>query len=395
MRLFFIILFSIIYADLSFSQTASALSNNSDTILNHVSEKLRSLQTLRYTNTRELNYASNNYHYISKWTGFYDFESNDSLIGFKYQVEDSATKDIFNGTEYFTLNKKAKTIEIIDHPQKDALSAFSVFYNSIITFRNVLPLLILDKTLNKSVADTSISGTAYILITINMGKKRIQYLGNGFDAMTTPYDLIYKIAVQKNTYLPYEVLQRNAGKDFIKTTFENIEIKPAALPKMSWYYSTFMNDYAKAVDTGTLLHLLPVGSMAPGWNLKSYNNNRIVSLTDLKGKVILLDFWIKNCGACIESSPHLNDLQTKFGKTGFEIVSINSYDSKEDVNWFCNKYDIKYPVVINGEAVAKNYGVSAFPTFLLINKAGKIIYVQDGYDSSVKREIERLIQNSL
>lgn len=106
----------------------------------------------------------------------------------------------------------------------------------------------------------------------------------------------------------------------------------------------------------------------------------------------MLDFWIKNCGPCIQSVPHLNNLQSKFKNKEFSLVSINSYDSKEDVIWFCDKFKVNYPVLLNGKSVAEEYGVSGFPSIILIDKKGKIFYSTAGFD---QLEIEKLILNVL
>ena len=364
-------------------------------MLNKVSKELRSINSIKYDHTRELNYSSENYHNISKWAAYYDFQASDSLIGFKYQIDDSASKQIFNGTEKFDLDDNAKTIEVNDSPTKKSFGNLSALYNSMVTLRNILPLIINDESATKSISDTSVNNNLYNLITINIGKRRIQNFGEGFDLMKTRYNFIYKIIVDKNTFLPFEVLQANdINSDFIKTTFTGIHINSNPPSESSWYYSTYLNSYKIAGDA-VARPLLSNGSISPDWKLKVYNENKMLQLNDLKGSVILLDFWIKNCGPCILSVPHLNRLKDKFKGKNFKIVSINSYDSKEDVKWFYDKHKLTYTVLMNGKDVAGKYGVSGFPTFFIVDKAGKIIYAHAGYGTSVQSEIEAIIKNSL
>jgi len=214
-----------------------------DSILNIVSQNLKLLKNIKYNNTRELSYSSENYHYISKWLVYNDFQSKDTITGFKYQIDDSTSKQIYNGTEKFYLDKKNNTIQINNHPDKESFKNISPLYNSITTLKNVLPVLINRKAAIKSLADTSINTKSYFLITFNIGKYRIQNLGNGFDSMTTKYNFIYKIIIDKNNYLPFEVLQINdSNNDFIKTNFTNIETDINAPSELSWYYSTYSND---------------------------------------------------------------------------------------------------------------------------------------------------------
>jgi len=375
------------------NQNSSAASPN--VILDKVSKKLDSLKNIRYNNTRELNYSSENYHNETSWTEYLDFESADTIIGFKYQIDDSTSQQFFNGTEKFELNKKAKTIELNDHPIRKLFGSISAFYNSIITLRNVLPALINDETATKTLSDTIINKKSYSIITINIYKRRIQNLGRGFDAMQTKNNFIYKIIIDPNTDLPFIVLQQNdTNDDFIKTTFTHIETNVSVPPELTWYYSSYTNEY-KPAEEKAAPQLLPVGSPAPGWKLQLYNEAKMVALDDLKGKVVLVDFWIKNCGPCIASVPHLNELQKKFADKNFEIMSINSYDPEKDIKWFCDKHKVAYNVLLNGKEVAQRYGVSAFPTMFVIDKKGKIIYAAAGYDETIEKKIEQSVADAL
>jgi thiol-disulfide isomerase/thioredoxin len=155
-----------------------------------------------------------------------------------------------------------------------------------------------------------------------------------------------------------------------------------------------MNTYALTGDA-VAQQLLPNGSISLDWQLKVYDESTMLRLNELKGNVVLLDFWIKNCGPCIQSVPHLNELNNKFTDKNFKLISINSYDAKEDVKWFYDKHKIKYTVLMNGKEVATSYGVSSFPTIFILDKTGKIIYSHAGYDASVQSAIEAVIENSL
>lgn len=395
MRLHLIALLLLIKSSFLFSQDIIPLYVNPDSVLIKVSQTLNDLRDIKYENTRELNYSSENYHNLSTWTVYYDFSSKDTLIGFKYQITDSSVKQIFNGTEKFDIDMKNKTISVNDHPDKEAFNGLSALYNSIITIKNVLPLLIVDKAAIKYVSDTILNNTHYTVVNINIGKRRIQNLGSGFDLMTTKYNFIYRIIIDKNNFLPIEVIQtNNLNSDFLKTSFTRLETNTASPTELSWYYSTYTNEY-KPAEKEIIEQLLSNGALAPDWELKTYNDNKAIFLSKLKGQVILLDFWIKNCGPCIQSVPHLNELQNKFKDKNFKLISINSYDSKEDINWFCNKHKINYMVLMNGKSVAKEYRVSGFPTFFIIDKSGKIIYSHVGYDTSKQLEIEQVINDAL
>jgi thiol-disulfide isomerase/thioredoxin len=131
----------------------------------------------------------------------------------------------------------------------------------------------------------------------------------------------------------------------LKTSFTSIDTNATSPTELSWYYSSYTKEY-KPVKKNTAGVLLSNGTLAPDWKLETYNNNKTISLSNLKGQIILLDFWIKNCGPCIQSVPYLNELQNKFKDKNFKLISVNSYDSKEDISWFCNKHNT---VLMNGK----------------------------------------------
>jgi len=376
----------------TFSQNTVSNQQEAISILQKSSNKLNSLSTIGYDLKRELNYASENYHNISEWSCYFNFDSTNTTIGFKYQIVDSTSNDFFNGTEKFELNKPSKTIQINNNPKKKDFKSLSYLYNSIVTLRNILPLIISEQNSTKTVSDTIIDNHPYEVVTINIGKRRIQNLGEGFDAMQTKSNFIYKITIDKINNMPIEVLQKNdLNDDFIKTNFTNINIAPNQPTENSWYYSTYIDEYKQAKQK-EISPLISVGSIALDWTLPLYNKNENISLFGLRGKVILLDFWFKNCGPCIESVPHLNAINEKFKNKKFEILSINTWDSKKDIGWFCNKHKVTYQVLMNGKDIAEKYGASGFPTVILLDKQGKVLYSATGFDYS---KIENLIEKAL
>jgi thiol-disulfide isomerase/thioredoxin len=366
--------------------------NIADSVLQKMADKLKSLKTVSYDLKRELNYPSEHYHNEMAWTSYFDFQSADTMIGFKYQIEDETAKQVFNGTEKFELDKKEKTIQLNIKPDQKSFSGNSCFYNSIITLKNALPLIIADKSITKTVSDTTIKDKTCYLVNLFFGKRRIRNLGNGFDAMTTKSNLIYRIIMDKKTDLPVEVVQANdADQDFIRTSFTNIDTNSPLPSELSWYYSTYVNEY-KPTGQKDLPQLITPDSYAPEWTLPLYNKNENIALHNLKGEVILLDFWIKNCGPCIASVPHLNALQEKFGNRKFEIIGINSYDPKEDVGWFCNKHKPDYRILMRGKEIAEKYGVTGYPTIVLLDKTGKVLYAGGILE---KPAMEHMIEKAL
>jgi thiol-disulfide isomerase/thioredoxin len=128
-------------------------------------------------------------------------------------------------------------------------------------------------------------------------------------------------------------------------------------------------------------------------NFVSVKAMRILSfvLRRLKGKVVLLEFWIKNCGYCVGAVPELNALAAKYNKQQFQIVGINSHDTKEDIANFYQRTKPVFKTVLDNKRVTTGYGVQAFPTVVLIDQKGVVLYSGD-FDAG---RIDQLIKDSL
>jgi len=136
--------------------------------------------------------------------------------------------------------------------------------------------------------------------------------------------------------------------------------------------------------------LLTRGSIAPDWNL-NLTNGKKVSLSQLKGKVVLMDFYFIGCHSCMEALASLNNLYEKYKDKRFVIASITARDKLKSVVEFDKNHHIKYPSYVNGAEVVKSYHVEAFPTFYFIDKEGKVAEVTLGYDKDFEANATSII----
>jgi thiol-disulfide isomerase/thioredoxin len=127
---------------------------------------------------------------------------------------------------------------------------------------------------------------------------------------------------------------------------------------------------------------------APNFSLKTLGGQEI-TLSDLRGKVVLLDFWATWCGPCKESIPHLVQIYKSNQDKGFELIgmSMDKIGEADTVRHFVRSMDIPYPVIMTPDDVARNYGIKGLPTTVLIDKEGKIREKIVGFNSSVAREM--------
>lgn len=136
-----------------------------------------------------------------------------------------------------------------------------------------------------------------------------------------------------------------------------------------------------------------VGKPAPDFQLKTLDG-KSVSLAELKGQVVVLDFWASWCPPCIESLPHLGKLyQEKQGK-GVKVFAVNVAEDKAKVETFLKSKNVTVPVLLDSKGdAAKKYNVTSLPQTVIIGKDGTVkkVFVGLGADSfeQIRNEIAR------
>lgn len=360
-----------------------------DRVLSAVYEKLAGMRSLQYAYRLELNYASEDYHRALPGSAYLEFTPSDTLIGFRYQVEHDNMKFVYNGTESFVLDQDQKTMRLNTSPEFQYFAGITAFYNSLVTLRKAIPALIADKTIGKSIADTTMDKRECYVIRLTLDRRVIDRLG-GFSELGTDRKVSYEITVEKESYLPVQILQRNdQNQDFMLTAFSRIMPDAASPSELSWYYSSYADQYK--LTQKKALQPLQEHTAAPDWQLPLYGSPEAVQLQQLRGKVVLLEFWTKNCGYCISVVPALNSLVKRFAHEQVVVLGVNAHDTEEGINSFYKKNRPHYKSVFKGKGVSEAYGVGYFPAIVLLDKAGRVLY-QGEYD---QKKIEGLIRTAL
>jgi peroxiredoxin len=140
--------------------------------------------------------------------------------------------------------------------------------------------------------------------------------------------------------------------------------------------------------------LLAAGTTAPDWTLYDANGKK-VSLSELTGKVVLLDFYFIGCSGCMASIKPLNAIYEKYKNKDLIIASLTERDSKRAVLDFDKRYKINYTGYINAAEVVRSYHVTGFPTFYFIDKEGKIANVFLGYSDDFEEKVASVIDSLL
>ena len=119
---------------------------------------------------------------------------------------------------------------------------------------------------------------------------------------------------------------------------------------------------------------------APSFTLRDLNG-KTVSLSDFKGKVVVLDFWATWCPPCVKEIPHFIELYEQYKDKGFVMVGISvDREGVSVVKSFAGKHRINYPILMTDGQVDKAYGgITAIPTTFVIDRAGNIRQKYVGY----------------
>jgi thiol-disulfide isomerase/thioredoxin len=147
---------------------------------------------------------------------------------------------------------------------------------------------------------------------------------------------------------------------------------------------------------GSVGSSLTVGFAAPEFKVHpALEPIKTVSIGDMKGKVVLLDFWATWCGPCRQMMPHIQSIYEHYKDKGVEVMAITEESSAKASGFATdNKYDFPFYTDESKDANTA-CGVIGLPTTAVIGKDGKIVYATMGMDANTSTEIEDAIKTAL
>ncbi len=193
------------------------------------------------------------------------------------------------------------------------------------------------------------------------------------------------------------VADRNASPALVRAA-EAVHFHPLTEPGIG----LIEDQPASAASPPMSSTLLPVGSQAPGFTLRTPTGTA-VSLRAFRGRAVLLEFFATWCPHCGAEGPHLHDLYAKLPHAKIAFVSINA-DSEDAASVFAYHvyFGFQFPAVLDPGAqtvtfpnhgpagpVTTRYRVAAFPTFYVIDRHGRIAWRSDGEqpDALLEQEV--------
>lgn len=140
-----------------------------------------------------------------------------------------------------------------------------------------------------------------------------------------------------------------------------------------------------------------VGKLMPDFELHDvrYFNKKQVTLSDLKGKWVFLDFWFSGCASCIASFPEVNKFQAQYGNDiQYILVGLNDKNNKsigDLYERFRKKFNLELAAAFDSSLIIK-WGIRSMPHIFIIDPNGVLVAITDGRDITAKK-IQQLIKD--
>jgi len=302
---------------------------------------------------------------------------------------------LYTGNEFVNYDDSTGTIMPCDPWAADIIATRHnrTFY-SVLTHLSSYPLPneegLADSTYSYSLSETRLDGKPCYLVDILgpvddepdtvFGMQTLRYEINLWidkkDYLPIQYSIAFDVLEQQDTmyqYNEFKLLAFDPNVDESKLTL-------ASIPE-----NIVLKDYEPYEDPEPLAE----GTPAPEWSLPTLTGDTI-RLADLKGKVVLLDFFYKSCAPCCAAMPVLQSLHEKYKDKGFMMIGIDPIDDpeKDKMVDFLAKRGITYTILFSERELSDTYRVSGYPTLYFLDREGKIAKMHIGFGKGMEEELE-------
>ncbi|MDB5321316.1 MAG: thiol-disulfide isomerase-like thioredoxin [Phycisphaerales bacterium] len=233
-------------------------------------------------------------------------------------------------------------------------------------------------------ADVMVAGKSYAVL---------MFVGDKMD---------YRVLLDPETHLVRQVvtdLKRSiqaSGRDDVERAWVTVDyttVKPAASVAegaLAWSAPQGAKDAATAPDADEHDASALVGKDAPDFKLNGMDD-KPVTMAELKGSVVVLDFWATWCGPCKASLPGLNKIYVDLKEKGLKVYAVDLEEPKETIQPVAAKLIPDLTVLLDeNSAVSKKYGVSGIPQTVVIGKDGRIkkVFIGSGNEAKIRAAVE-------
>ncbi len=136
-----------------------------------------------------------------------------------------------------------------------------------------------------------------------------------------------------------------------------------------------------------------IGRPAPAWAIEDLDGVTH-TLEAYRGRVLVLDFWYRGCGWCMQAMPQVKRLAADYQGRPVAVLGLSNDKDVADARFVARKMELAYPV-LHSEELPGRYGVQAFPTLIIIDPAGMIAEVHVGYSAHLYEDVKEIVDRLL
>lgn len=133
-------------------------------------------------------------------------------------------------------------------------------------------------------------------------------------------------------------------------------------------------------------------SPAPDFTLKSLSGEN-VRLSELRGQVVMINFWASWCGPCRQEMPLLEALYQRYNALGFELLGVNVEQDVDDAKRWLADTKVSFPVLLDpSNELTRKYDVRAMPSTVLVDRDGNMRHLHKGYKPGDENTYQDLVR---
>lgn len=353
---------------------------SADEIFLRFNSAVQDLRKVEYTRIFEIINPAENYFHKDTSVLYTEFDKNYPADILRYMRTGPRFKRIYTPENQISLDTDEKQYEVENGGVADAR-----VYHSLLDLRVGLPKIPWEEGTVKTVNDTVILGKKYYYLTVKLPAGRNMSFPEGLGTLGIKTLVsMYSFVLDPETYLPYLLVYRNSNDpDYcVKSYYLGLNLQPHGPEPAEWTLAGYP-DYRQKVKVPQK-PFVRVGEPFPDWELPVFHPQKTgetLSLDAVKGKLTVIEFWVKNCGYCQEAFKDMKQLSEKYKNKPLNIISINMEDTDtlNDFEFIYNKHQPVYTMLYQGSALAKQAGVYSFPRTIVLNENGEVILHETGF----------------
>jgi cytochrome c-type biogenesis protein len=216
-----------------------------------------------------------------------------------------------------------------------------------------------------------VSGAFLILVGVFVASGQLQSLSQQFASQPEFTEFAYNLEDSVINFLGVgeaEPTEEAATSSFVITNPETAQTAPLdATAEPASAISSIADLAASAPSIGTT-----VGSFAPIFETVT-ENGLPVRLSDLRGQVVLLNFWATWCGPCRIEMPEFEKTYAEYKEHGFTILAINNVETAADVQEFRTEMNVTFPMLLDESgSIQRLYNIISYPSTYVLDRDGNI-----------------------